>query len=175
MYLPFCLKIHSLPLTCPTSSPPQNNYCITLMLPRSILPCAPKHAQEALKCTQTEATKANKTRDIFRAILLENTTFFSSLTWWAREAKPKPSCLHTTMASFIPQFSLQIVPQRFLPPTSMSTSTRPSARSLPPASRTWNTNTLTDIKTKHTVPSRSISTLLDLNSHLKMSKCHGIC
>ncbi len=34
------------------------------MLHRSILPCAPKHAQEALKCTQTEATKANKTRDI---------------------------------------------------------------------------------------------------------------
>lgn len=41
------------------------------------------------------------------------------------------------MASLMPQFSLQTEPQRFTPPTSISTSTRPSAGSLPPARRTW--------------------------------------
>ena len=59
------------------------------------------------------------------------------VTWWALAAKPRPSCLHTTMASLMPQFSLQTVPQRLRPPTSISTSTRPSDGTLPPASRTW--------------------------------------
>lgn len=59
------------------------------------------------------------------------------VTWWALAAKPRPSCLHTTMASLMPQFSLQIEPQRLRPPNSIKTSTRPSDGSLPPASRTW--------------------------------------
>lgn len=58
-------------------------------------------------------------------------------TWWALAAKPKPSCRQTTMASLMPQFSLQMEPQRLTPPTSISTSTRPSDFSLPPARRTW--------------------------------------
>lgn len=60
-----------------------------------------------------------------------------SVTWWALAAKPRPSCLHTTMASLMPQFSLQTEPQRLRPLTSISTSTRPSDGTLPPASRTW--------------------------------------
>lgn len=59
------------------------------------------------------------------------------VTWWALAAKPRPSCLHTTMASLMPQFSLQTEPQRLRPPTSINTSTRPSEWTLPPASRTW--------------------------------------
>lgn len=58
-------------------------------------------------------------------------------TWWALAAKPRPSCLHTTMASVMLQFSLQTLPQRLRPPVSINTSTRPSDGTLPPTSRTW--------------------------------------
>lgn len=49
-----------------------------------------------------------------------------ALTWKAWLAKPSPSCLHTTMASTVPQPSLQTVPQLRVPLRSASTSTLPS-------------------------------------------------
>lgn len=56
-------------------------------------------------------------------------------TWNAWLAKPNPSCLQTTMASIIPQFSLQTVPQTREPFFSARTSTRPSKGFLPPLRR----------------------------------------
>lgn len=56
-------------------------------------------------------------------------------TWKAWLAKPNPSCLQTTMASIIPQFSLQTVPQTREPFFSARTSTRPSKGFLPPLRR----------------------------------------
>lgn len=53
------------------------------------------------------------------------------------------------MASRIPQLSLQTAPQRGAPPTSIRTSTRPSAGSLPPANLTWDTEDVERERRKH--------------------------
>ena len=52
--------------------------------------------------------------------------FSRDLTWKAWLAKPKPSCLQTTMASMVPQLSLHTVPHTREPFFSARTSTRPS-------------------------------------------------
>ena len=59
------------------------------------------------------------------------------LTWKALLAKPRPSCLHTTMASMVPQLSLHTAPQVREPFLSASTSTRPSNGFRPPLSRSY--------------------------------------
>lgn len=59
------------------------------------------------------------------------------LTWKAWLAKPRPSCLHTTMASMVPQLSLHTVPHTREPFLSVSTSTRPSYGLRPPLNRSW--------------------------------------
>ena len=52
-------------------------------------------------------------------------------------AYPRPSCLHTTMASLVPQPSPHSSPQRWVPlGSAWSTSTRPSYRDRPPPIRT---------------------------------------
>lgn len=62
------------------------------------------------------------------------------VTWKAWFAKPYPSCLHTTMASMIPQLSLHTAPHTVEPFLSASTSTRPSYGFLPPLRRSCKAN-----------------------------------
>lgn len=59
-------------------------------------------------------------------------------TWKALLAKPRPSCLQTTMASIVPQPSLHTVPHTREPLRSIRTSTRPSKGLWPPLNRSWN-------------------------------------
>lgn len=71
---------------------------------------------------------ALKVLDISR-LVCEITLFwevFVDLTWKAWFAKPKPSCLQTTMASIVPQLSLHTVPHTRELFLCVSTSTRPS-------------------------------------------------
>lgn len=56
-------------------------------------------------------------------------------TWKALLAKPRPSCLQTTMASMVLQPSLHTVPHTREPFLSTSTSTRPSYGLRPPLRR----------------------------------------
>lgn len=58
------------------------------------------------------------------------------LTWRAWLAKPSPSCLQTTMASFRPHCAPHTAPHCSRPCTGTSTSTTPSSGLRPPASRT---------------------------------------
>lgn len=60
-----------------------------------------------------------------------------NLTWKAWLAKPRPSCLHTTMASMVPQLSLHTAPHTREPFLSARTSTRPSYGLRPPLNRSW--------------------------------------
>lgn len=58
-------------------------------------------------------------------------------TWKELLAKPKPSCLQTTMASMVPQPSPHTVPHAREPFFSTSTSTRPSKGFRPPLKRSY--------------------------------------
>ncbi len=133
MYPPFCLKIHCLPLPCPTSSPPQNNYCTTLMLPRNILPCAPKTCtgSSQMHTDWGNQSKQDKRHSEWYYWKTQHSSAVSPDGHVQRNQSPA-ACIPPWLHSF-PSSHCKLTPSAFCPPTSMSTSTRPSARSLPPS------------------------------------------